>query len=138
MAENLAAQINARLEGWVAAMSLHFTHASGDQVTAEFQLGPRHLQAYGIVHGGVYSGLIQSGRAGRSGVVGSELQPDGGRAGKSDAIHGGTLGCGPAVERKPPAHAISGRLCRLRLCLIDGNKLFRDKSFKGRRGCVPG
>jgi uncharacterized protein (TIGR00369 family) len=58
--DNLASEINARLGGWVAAMSIHFTHASGDQVTAEFQVGPQHLQAYGIVHGGVYSGVIES------------------------------------------------------------------------------
>ena len=57
---NLAVEINARLGGWVAAMHLHFLHASGDQVVAEFQVGPQHLQAYGIVHGGVYSGVIES------------------------------------------------------------------------------
>jgi 1,4-dihydroxy-2-naphthoyl-CoA hydrolase len=57
---NLAAQINSRLGGWVAAMQLHFLHASGDQVIAEFEVGPQHLQAYGIVHGGVYSGMIES------------------------------------------------------------------------------
>src|SRR6266852_2661681 len=57
---DLAAQINARLGGWVAAMSLHFTHATGDKVIAEFEVGPQHLQAYGIVHGGVYSGVIES------------------------------------------------------------------------------
>ena len=57
---NLASQINARLGGWVAAMQVHFLHASGDQVIAEFEVGPQHLQAYGIVHGGVYSGVIES------------------------------------------------------------------------------
>ena len=57
---NLSAQINARLGGWVAAMRVHFLHASGDQVIAEFEVGPQHLQAYGIVHGGVYSGVIES------------------------------------------------------------------------------
>jgi len=57
-AENLASQINGRLGGWAAAMRLHFLHASGDEVTAELQVGPEHLQAYGIVHGGVYAGVI--------------------------------------------------------------------------------
>ena len=57
---NLATEINARLGGWVAAMSVHFIHATGDQVVAEFEVGPQHLQAYGIVHGGVYSGVIES------------------------------------------------------------------------------
>jgi len=59
-AENLASQINGRLGGWAAAMRLHFLHASGDEVTAELQVGPEHLQAYGIVHGGVYAGVIES------------------------------------------------------------------------------
>lgn len=57
---NLASQINGRLGGWAGAMSLHFTHATGDQVVAEFEVGEQHLQAYGIVHGGVYSGVIES------------------------------------------------------------------------------
>jgi 1,4-dihydroxy-2-naphthoyl-CoA hydrolase len=57
---NLASQINGRLGGWAAVMHLHFMHATGDQVVAEFTVGPQHLQAYGIVHGGVYSGVIES------------------------------------------------------------------------------
>lgn len=57
---NLAPQINGRLGGWAAAMHLHFLHATCDQVIAEFEVGAVHLQAYGIVHGGVYSGVIES------------------------------------------------------------------------------
>ena len=57
---NLSSQINSRLGGWAAAMSLNFTYATGEQVIAEFEVGPQHLQAYGIVHGGVYAGVIES------------------------------------------------------------------------------
>jgi 1,4-dihydroxy-2-naphthoyl-CoA hydrolase len=57
---NLAAQINGRLGGWAAAMHLQFLYASGDQVIAELEVGPVHHQAYGIVHGGVYAGMIES------------------------------------------------------------------------------
>jgi 1,4-dihydroxy-2-naphthoyl-CoA hydrolase len=57
---NLASQINGRLGGWAAAMHLHFLYATGDQVIAELEVGPVHHQAYGIVHGGVYAGMIES------------------------------------------------------------------------------
>lgn len=57
---DFAAQINGRLGGWAAAMHLHFIYASGDQVIAELEVGPVHHQAYGIVHGGVYAGMIES------------------------------------------------------------------------------
>ncbi|HWZ43167.1 MAG TPA: PaaI family thioesterase [Candidatus Saccharimonadales bacterium] len=41
-------------------MSVHFVHATADEVTAEIDVGPQHHQGYGIVHGGVYSGLIET------------------------------------------------------------------------------
>lgn len=62
-------------------MGVHFVRANPDEVTAELEIGPQHHQGYGIVHGGVYSGLIETvcsvgaalwaGRAGQS-VVGLE------------------------------------------------------------------
>ena len=30
------------------------------EVIAEMETGPQHLQAYGIVHGGVHSGIIET------------------------------------------------------------------------------
>jgi 1,4-dihydroxy-2-naphthoyl-CoA hydrolase len=60
ISQNFASQINGRLGGWAAAMGLHFTHVTGDQVIAEFEVGLEHLQAYGIVPGGVYAGMIES------------------------------------------------------------------------------
>jgi 1,4-dihydroxy-2-naphthoyl-CoA hydrolase len=57
---DFAAAINARLDGWNAAMGLHFVLATPDEVTAELEIGPRHRQAYGIVHGGVYSGIVET------------------------------------------------------------------------------
>jgi uncharacterized protein (TIGR00369 family) len=41
-------------------MGVHFVRATADEVTAEIEIGPQHRQAYGIVHGGVYSGLIET------------------------------------------------------------------------------
>ena len=59
MSENFAEQVN-RLDGWLRAMSITITHASADEVRAELTIGPEHLQGYGIVHGGVHCGLIES------------------------------------------------------------------------------
>ena len=57
---DFAAAINARLDGWNAATGLHFVRATADEVTAELEIGPKHHQAYGIVHGGVYSGMVET------------------------------------------------------------------------------
>jgi len=40
-------------------MAMHFVRATGDEVVAELEIGPQHRQAYGIVHGGVYAGMIE-------------------------------------------------------------------------------
>jgi 1,4-dihydroxy-2-naphthoyl-CoA hydrolase len=41
-------------------MGIRFIHATADSVEAELEIGPAHLQAYGIVHGGVHSGVIET------------------------------------------------------------------------------
>lgn len=41
-------------------MGLHFLRATADEVKAELEIGADHLQAYGIVHGGVHSGVIET------------------------------------------------------------------------------
>ena len=57
---DFADALNARVGGWTRAMNIQFVRATGDEVVAELQIGPHHLQAYGIVHGGVYAGVIES------------------------------------------------------------------------------
>ena len=57
---NFAAALNASREGWNAAMGIHFVHATADEVVAELEIGPQHHQPYGIVHGGVHAGLIET------------------------------------------------------------------------------
>src|SRR4030088_1087983 len=47
-------------EGWLQAMGVTITLATTDEVHAELTVGPEHLQGYGIVHGGVHCGLIES------------------------------------------------------------------------------
>lgn len=57
---DFAPAINARLDGWNAAMGVRLVHATADEVTAELEVTGKHLQAYGIVHGGVYAGLVET------------------------------------------------------------------------------
>jgi len=60
VSENLASRINDIPEGWLKAMGIAVTLATRDEVRAELTTGPEHLQGYGIVHGGVHCGLIES------------------------------------------------------------------------------
>jgi 1,4-dihydroxy-2-naphthoyl-CoA hydrolase len=55
-----AAALNVSLDGWNAAMGLRFLRATGEEVAAELEIGPAHRQPYGIVHGGVYAGVIET------------------------------------------------------------------------------
>ncbi len=47
-------------EGWSRANGLRLVRATRDEVAAEMTIQTCHLQAYGIVHGGVYAGIIES------------------------------------------------------------------------------
>lgn len=57
--EDLAPILNENLDGWNRAMGLRFVHVTLDEVVAELTVGPEHRQAYGVVHGGVYAGMIE-------------------------------------------------------------------------------
>jgi 1,4-dihydroxy-2-naphthoyl-CoA hydrolase len=52
--------LNENLDGWCRANGLRFTLATAERVGAEWTVGPQHLQAYGIVHGGVHCGVIET------------------------------------------------------------------------------
>ncbi len=52
--------LNQHLDGWAAAMGLRYVRAGRDEVVAELTVGPQHLQVYGIVHGGVHAGLVET------------------------------------------------------------------------------
>lgn len=58
--EEAAAFINRIAGGWDRAMALQFVHASADEVVAELEVGGQHLQPYGIIHGGVHTGIIEA------------------------------------------------------------------------------
>jgi 1,4-dihydroxy-2-naphthoyl-CoA hydrolase len=58
--EELVVVANSSLGGWNAAMGLRFLRVTFDEVVAELRIAPHHLQPYGVVHGGVYSGIIET------------------------------------------------------------------------------
>jgi uncharacterized protein (TIGR00369 family) len=60
MAEDVSAQLNGMLGGWNTVMGLRFTRATADECVAELVVAAHHLQPYGIVHGGVHTGIIEA------------------------------------------------------------------------------
>jgi uncharacterized protein (TIGR00369 family) len=57
---DLASAMNSSPGGYNVAMGLAFISATPDEVVAELEVGPQHLQPYGIVHGGVYCGVVET------------------------------------------------------------------------------
>ncbi len=95
--DNVLEMVNARLGGFNQSLGIRFTQAQPDEFRAELQIGPQHLQPYGLVHGGVYSGLIET-------VCSTAAALNVFAAGQSDvglenttsflrAVRGGTLCC---------------------------------------------
>lgn len=61
MSENFADLINRSAgNGWVKATGLVITLATVDEVRGHWDLGEQHMQGYGIVHGGVHCGVIET------------------------------------------------------------------------------
>jgi 1,4-dihydroxy-2-naphthoyl-CoA hydrolase len=60
VSEDFSTQMNAVRGGWPESMGITITKATADEVKAELTVGPQHLQPYGVVHGGVHSGLIET------------------------------------------------------------------------------
>ena len=59
-AEQLLEKINSHLGGYNRLTGLVFTHAEPDRVSAKIAITESHLQPYGIVHGGVLAGMVES------------------------------------------------------------------------------
>jgi len=59
MADDIVAALNA-FPGWTKEMGILILTATPDEVTCAWDVGPKHHQAYGIVHGGVHSGVIET------------------------------------------------------------------------------
>jgi 1,4-dihydroxy-2-naphthoyl-CoA hydrolase len=59
MSEDFAEAMN-RLPGWVKEMGIRILTASPEEVTCEWEVAEKHHQGYGIVHGGVHCGVIET------------------------------------------------------------------------------
>ncbi len=59
MIDAMLEQFNAHA-GWVKEMGIVILSASADEVSCEWEVSAKHHQPYGIVHGGVHSGVIET------------------------------------------------------------------------------
>lgn len=55
-----AAFLNQNRDPWSRAMNITYTHVSRDEVRADITVNESHHQGYGIVHGGVHAGIIET------------------------------------------------------------------------------
>ena len=59
MAEDIVAVLNA-FPGWTKEMGIVILTATPDEVTCAFEVGEKHHQGFGIVHGGVHAGVVET------------------------------------------------------------------------------
>lgn len=60
MAEDFANEINRLPSGWVKEMGIVITRATADEVACEVAIAEKHYQGYGIVHGGLHCGIVET------------------------------------------------------------------------------
>ncbi len=58
--DGTVAIMNARLGGFNELIGLRFVAVTRDEVVSEVVVGDRHVQPYGLVHGGVYASMIET------------------------------------------------------------------------------
>ncbi len=59
MSDEMADRVNA-MPGWVQEMGIVILTATPDEVTCEWEVAEKHHQGYGIVHGGVHCGVVET------------------------------------------------------------------------------
>lgn len=59
MTKDFVATVNA-MPGWVKEMGIVILTATADEVSCEWEVSEKHHQGYGIVHGGVHCGVIET------------------------------------------------------------------------------
>lgn len=59
MTTDFVEMVNA-LPGWVKEMGVVILTATADEVSCEWEVSEKHHQGYGIVHGGVHCGVIET------------------------------------------------------------------------------
>jgi uncharacterized protein (TIGR00369 family) len=60
MADSIAERLNAMPSGWVKEMGITILTATADEVTCEWEVTEKHHQGFGIVHGGVHCGVVET------------------------------------------------------------------------------
>src|SRR5262245_38779490 len=60
MADDFTETMNQVPGGWVREMGIQFIKATVDEVICEWEVAEKHHQPYGIVHGGVHCGVIET------------------------------------------------------------------------------
>jgi len=58
--DNIIASLNANASGFTAVLGLKFTEVTLERLAAELKVQEKHHQIYGIVHGGVYSSIVET------------------------------------------------------------------------------
>jgi uncharacterized protein (TIGR00369 family) len=60
MIPDIMTYVNDMPTGWVKEMGITILTASADEVTCEWEVTEKHHQGYGIVHGGVHCGVVET------------------------------------------------------------------------------
>jgi uncharacterized protein (TIGR00369 family) len=60
MSDDAAEMLNRHRGGFNDSLGLRFLRATPVEVVAELEVGPQHLQPYGVVHGGVYCAMVET------------------------------------------------------------------------------
>jgi 1,4-dihydroxy-2-naphthoyl-CoA hydrolase len=79
--ENAAALLNEHRDGFTEVMGFRYVKATPTEVEVEWIVGPQHLQPYGIVHGGVHAGVIETVCSVGAGLAAAERGQAGGVVG---------------------------------------------------------
>lgn len=58
--EHAAQLLNDTQRGWTKAMDLQFLTASDEEISVAWTVAEQHLQPFGLVHGGVHAGVIET------------------------------------------------------------------------------
>jgi 1,4-dihydroxy-2-naphthoyl-CoA hydrolase len=78
---NVAALLNQHRDGFAETMDFHYLVANGSEVVIEWTVAKQHLQPYGIVHGGVHAGVIETVCSVGAGLAAAERGQTGGTVG---------------------------------------------------------
>lgn len=138
-ASDAATAVNEKLGGFDAMMGVRMIRASRDEVVLEYDVDERHLQPYGIVHGGMHCAVVETACSTGAGldasarghsVVGIENHTSFIRAVRSGRItvtakpitRGRRSQVWEAISRDAEGHTVSTGRVRL-LCLETGTEL---------------